>query len=154
MVDRRAGRVFQVAGGLGGKRPRFEPRNMNFGEGLDRWDLDSSARVLVEEAAAQVRHDYSAATEGRSAVLSSAFTEPRGPATLTQTIFADDYRGATVTFGGEIRAEDVAGQAGLRLGIMRKGWRIEADRRLEHTVNVTGGQDWARREITVPSRAR
>ena len=44
MVDRRAGRVFQVAGGLPGKRPRFEPRNMDFGEGLDRWDLDSSAR--------------------------------------------------------------------------------------------------------------
>ena len=106
-------------------------------------------RDLVEEAAAQVRHDYSAAAEGRSAVLSSASAEPRGPATLTQTIFADDYRGATVTFGGEIRAEDVAGQAGLRLEIMKKGWRSEADRRVERTVNVTGSQDWARREITV-----
>ena len=31
---------------------------------------------------------------------------------LAQTIFADDYRGATVAFGGEIRAEDVAGRAG------------------------------------------
>ena len=60
MVDRRAGRVFQVAGGLPGKRPRFEPRNMDFGEGLDRWDLDSSARDLAGEAAAQVRHDYCA----------------------------------------------------------------------------------------------
>ena len=53
-----------------------------------------------------------------------------------------------VAFGGEIRAEDVAGQAGLRLEILRKGWRIEADRRVERTVNVTGSQDWSRREIT------
>ncbi len=149
MVDRRAGRVFQVPGGLPGKRPRFEPRNMDFGAGLDRWDLDSSARDLVEEAAARVRHDYSAAAEGRSGVLSSAAAEPRGPATLVQTIFADDYPGATVAFGGEIRAEDVDGQAGLRLEILRKGWRIEADRRVERTVNVTGSQDWSRREITV-----
>ena len=122
---------------------------MDFGEGLDRWELDSSARDLVEEAAAQVRHDYSAAAEGRSAVLSSASAQPRGPAMLAQTIFADDYRGATVAFGGEIRAEDVAGRAGLRLEILRKGWRIDADRRLERTVIVTGSQDWSRREITV-----
>lgn len=149
IIDRQAGRVFQVPGGLGGKRPRFEPRNMSFGEGLGRWDLDFLARDLVEEAAVQVRHDYSAAAEGRSAVLYSASAEPRGSAMLVQTIFADDYRGATVAFGGEIRAEDVAGQAGLRLEILRKGWRIEADRRVERTVNVTGSQDWSRREITV-----
>jgi hypothetical protein len=150
VVDRQAGRVFQVPGGLPGQRPRFEPRNMDFGEGLDRWDLDSpAARDLVEEAAARVRHDYSAAAEGRSAVLSSASAEPRGPAMLAQTIFADDYRGATVAFSGEVRTEDVAGQAGLRLEILRKGWRIEADRRVERTVNVTSRQDWSRREITV-----
>jgi hypothetical protein len=150
MVDRPGGRVFQVPGGLPGQRPRFEPRNMDFGEGLDRWDLDSPApRDLVEEAAAQVRHDYSAAAEGRSAVLSSASQDPRGPAMLAQTIFADDYRGATVAFGGEIHTEDVAGQADVRLEILRTGWRIEADRRLERTVNVTGSQDWSRREITV-----
>jgi hypothetical protein len=141
MVDRQAGRVFQVSGGLPGQRPRFEPRNMDFGEGLDRWDLDSPA--------ARVRHDYSAAAEGRSAVLSSASAEPRGPAMLAQTIFADDYRGATVAFSGETRTEDVAGQAGLRLEILRKGWRIEADRRVERTVNVTSSQDWSRQEITV-----
>ena len=149
IIDRQAGRVFQVPGGLGGKRPRFEPRNMSFGEGLGRWDLDFLARDLVEEAAVQVRHDYSAAAEGRSSVLYSASAEPRGSAMLVQTIFADDYRGATVAFGGEIRAEDVAGQTGLRLEILRKGWRIEADRRVERTVNVTGSQDWSRREITV-----
>jgi hypothetical protein len=32
-ADRQAGSVFQVPGGLPGKRPRFEPRNMDFGEG-------------------------------------------------------------------------------------------------------------------------
>ena len=136
---------------------------MDFGAGLDRWDLDSSARDpdssardldssardLVEEAAAQARDDYCAAAEGGSAVLASASEEPRGSALLAQTIFADDYRGAPVAFGGEIRAEDMAGQVGLRLEILRKGWRIEADRRVERTVGVAGGQDWSRREITV-----
>ena len=87
------------------------------GTGLRRPDL-------VEEAAARVRQDYSAAAEGRSAVLSSSSAEPGGSAMLAQTVFADDYRGATVAFGGEIRAEDVAGQASLRLEILRKGWRI------------------------------
>jgi hypothetical protein len=40
IVDRRTGRVSQVPGAAAGLRPRFEPRNMSFGEGLDRWDLD------------------------------------------------------------------------------------------------------------------
>jgi hypothetical protein len=149
VIDRRAGRVFEVPGGLPGKRPRFEPRNMSFGEGLDRWDLDSLDRDLVKEAAAEVLHDYSAAAEGRSAVLSSASAEPRGSAMLAQTIFADDYRGATVAFGGEIRVEDVAGQAGLRLEILRKGWHIRADRRVQRIAGVAGSQDWSSREITV-----
>jgi hypothetical protein len=139
VIDRRAGRVFGVPAGLPGERPRFEPRNMSFGEGLDRWDLDC----------ADYSADYSAAAEGRSAVLSSAAAQPRGPALLAQTIFADDYRGATVVFTGEIRAEDVAGQGGLRLEVLRKGWRIRADRRVERTVGVTGSQDWSRREIAV-----
>jgi hypothetical protein len=149
MVGRRAGRVFQVASGLSDERPRFEPRNMDFGERLNRWDLESPAQDLVEEAAAQVRDDYCAAAEGRSAVLSSAAAKPRGSALLIQTIFADDYRGMTVAFGGEVRAEDVAGQAGLRLELMRKGWRIDAGRRAERTVDVAGGQGWTKRDITV-----
>jgi len=149
VVDRQAGRVFQVAGDLGGQRPRFEPRNMSFGEGLDRWDLGSAAWDLDEEAVAQVRQDYSAAAEGRSAVLSCESAESRGSALLAQTIFADDYRGATVAFGGEVRAEDMAGQADLRLEILGKGWRVRTDRRVERTVSVTGSQDWSRREIIV-----
>jgi hypothetical protein len=149
IIDRRARRAFVVPGGLPGKRPRFEPRNMSFGEGLDRWDLDSPTLDLDGEAAAQVRRDYSAAAEGGSAVLSSASAQPRGPAMLAQAMFADDFRGATVSFSGEIRTEDVAGQAGLRLEILRKGWHIDADRRVERTVSVTGSQDWSRPEVTV-----
>ena len=149
VVDREAGRVFQVAGDLPGPRPRFEPRNMSFGEGLDRWALHSPAPDQGEEAVAWVRQDYSAAAEGGSAVLLSVSEEPRGSALLAQTIFADDYRGATVAFGGEIRAEDVTGRAGLRVEILGQGWRVRADRRAERTVGVTGGQDWSRREITM-----
>jgi hypothetical protein len=149
VVDREAGRVFQVAGDLPGPRPRFEPRNMSFGAGLDRWELHAPAPDQGEEAAAWVRQDYSAAAEGGSAVLLSVSEEPRGSALLAQTIFADDYRGATVAFGGEIRAEDVTGQAGLRVEILGQGWRFRTDRRAERTVGVTGSQDWSRREITM-----
>jgi hypothetical protein len=149
VVDREAGRVFQVAGDRPGPRPRFEPRNMSFGAGLDRWELHSPAPDQGEEAAAWVRQDYSAAAEGGSAVLMSVSEGPRGSALLAQTIFADDYRGATVAFGGEIRAEDVTGRAGLRVEILGNGWRVRADRRAERTAGVTGSQDWSRREISM-----
>ena len=73
--------------------------------------------------------------------------EPRGSAALVQTIFADDYRGVTVAFGGEIRTEDVTGQAGLRLEILRRG-RLFLLARDDHGVTVTGSRDWARHEVT------
>jgi hypothetical protein len=140
IIDRRRGRLLQVpAGHLPGTRPRFEPRNMAFGDGLDRWDL---------EPGDQVRSDYSAAAEGGSAVLYSVSGQPRGPAVLAQAVFADDFRGAAVVFSGELRTEDVDGQAGLCLEILRPGWRHAPDRGANRTATVTGRVDWSRREIT------
>ena len=104
---------------LPGQRPRFEPRNLDFADGLDRWDLD----VRFPGAADPRPQDYSAAADGQSAVLSSAVPRPAGSAALVQSIFADDYRGATVTFSGEIRTEPLTEQAGLRLEILRHWWR-------------------------------
>jgi hypothetical protein len=120
---------------LPGQRPRFEPRNLTFADGLDRWDLDSGAG-----------DDYAAAVEGSSAVLSSVVPDPAGAAVLVQAIFADDYRGREVVFAGEISTEPATEQAGLRLEIL-KHWRHVRE---DHGVTVGGRSDWARYEVRAP----
>ena len=131
-------------GVLPSQRPRYEPRNLAFTDGLDRWDLDRGFR---READPPLRPDYSAAADGQSAILSSAVPDPRGSAALVQAIFADDYRGATVVFRGEIRTEPLTEQAGLRLEILRHWWR-NGRAREDHGVTVSGGHDWTGHEIT------
>ena len=100
------------------RRPRYEPRNLDFAAGLDRWDLDAGPGSAPDS-----EPDYAAAAEADSAVLSSSVPRPAGSAALVQAIFADDYRGATVTFSAEIRADPLTEQAGLRLEIIRNWWR-------------------------------
>jgi hypothetical protein len=131
-------------GVLPGQRPRYEPRNLSFADGLERWDLDSGFR---READPPPPPDYSAAADGQSAVLSSAVPRPAGSAALVQAIFADDYRGTTVVFRGEIRTEPLTEQAGLRLEILRHWWR-NGRAREDHGVTVAGRHDWTGHEIT------
>ena len=121
-----------------GKRPRYEPRNMDFADGLDRWNLE-------------VPEGYMAGVEGQSATLSSAVSSaasrPAGSALLLQAIYAEDYRGGAVTFSGEIRTDHRTEQAGLRLLVFRYGGRggpIREDR----GVTVSGRTEWTRHEIT------
>jgi len=136
-----AGQVFT----LPGQRPRYEPRNLSFADGLDRWDLDRGpSREADQDYSAA---NYSATADGQSAVLSSAVPRPVGSAALVQTIFADDYRGATVVFRGESRAEPATGQAGLRLEILRHPWRGGRTRE-DHGLAVSGGHDWTSHQIT------
>jgi len=117
---------------LPGKRPRFEPRNLTFADGLDRWDLDGGAG-----------DDYSATADGPSAVLSSVVPRPAGAAALVQAIFADDYLGREVVFSGEISTGPLAEPAGLRLEIL-KHWRQVRE---DHGVTVAGRCDWTRYEV-------
>jgi hypothetical protein len=132
-------------GVLPGQRPRFEPRNLDFADGLDRWDLECGSRG---EADPSRPRDYSAAADGQSAVLSSAVPRPAGSASLVQSIFADDYRGATVTFSGEIRTEPLTEQAGLRLEILRHWWR-NGQPREDHGITLAGGYPgWPGHEVT------
>lgn len=121
-----------------GKRPRYEPRNMDFADGLDRWNLE-------------VPEGYMAGVEGQSATLSSAVSSaasrPAGTALLLQEIYAEDYRGGAVTFSGEIRTGPRTEQAGLRLLVVRYGWQggpVREDR----GVTVSGRTEWTRHEIT------
>jgi hypothetical protein len=124
------------------RRPRYEPRNLDFADGLDRWDLD-----LTDDG------DYAAAADGPCAILSSAAPRPAGSAALSQAIFADDYRGGTVVFRGEARAAPRTQEAGLRLEILSHWWRTGRPREY-HGVTLPG-RGWAMHEITaqIPEEA-
>ena len=73
-----------------GQRQSFEPRNMAFTDGLDRWELAGS----FLDAGRPHWQDYSCTAADQSAILASAVPEPSGSAVLFQEIYADDYRGA------------------------------------------------------------
>jgi RNA polymerase sigma-70 factor (ECF subfamily) len=147
-------------------RRRFEPRNLTFADGLDRWEFGGSFRRAAQgggpgqqNAIGSHWDDYSCRAEGGSAVLSSAVPQPYGYAFLRQAIFADDHRGATVVFRGELRTEDVADQAALTLRIVPERplqpGRDHRDQGDDHRVTVTGSQGWTRHEVTaeVPDNA-
>jgi hypothetical protein len=124
------------------RRPRYEPRNLDFAAGLDRWDLDAGPGPAPDS-----EPDYAAAAEADSAVLSSSVPRPAGSAALVQAIFADDHRGATVTFSAEIRTDPLTEQAGLRLEILRNWWRAGRARE-DHGLTISGHRPWTRYEIT------
>jgi hypothetical protein len=131
------------------RRPRYEPRNLDFAGGLDRWDLDAWPGPGPDHpGAADGEPDYAVAAESLSAVLSSTVPRPVGAAALVQAIYADDYRGTAVTFSGEISGDLNTGQAGLRLEILRNWWR-GAGTREDHGRTIVGRRrDWTRYEIT------
>jgi hypothetical protein len=140
---------------LRGPRPRYGPRNLDFADGLDRWNLDSwpgpdpDRPDLDRPGPADGERDYAAAAEGPSAVLSSAVPRPAGSAALVQAIYADDYRGAIVTFSGEIRVDALTGQAGLRLEILRNWWESVGTREDHGLTLASRHRNWTRYEITV-----
>ena len=84
-----------------GRRPRYEPRNLAFADGLDGWMLGGS---FTQHASDSHWQDYSCAADDGIAVLSATVPQPAGFAFLGQEMFADDYRGDAVTFRGEFRA--------------------------------------------------
>jgi len=133
---------------LPARRPRYQPRNLDFAAGLDRWDLDAvPCPDSGPDSEPGSEPDYAAAAEADSAVLSSRVPRPAGSAALVQAIYADDYRGATVTFSAEIRADPLTEQAGLRLEIIRHWWRA-GQAREDHCLTISGRQPWSTCEIT------
>jgi RNA polymerase sigma-70 factor, ECF subfamily len=133
-------------------RARFEPRNLAFADGLDGWLFGGS---FTEHASESHWDDYSCAVQDGSAVISSAVPEPTGIAFLGQEVFADDYRGAVITFRGEFRTADAPGRAGLFLRV-NEGQPIEGpmtDRSVfadpdNNIVTVPVGRDWASHEVS------
>jgi hypothetical protein len=131
-----------------GQRQRFEPRNMAFTDGLDRWELAGSFLA----AGRAHWQDYSRAAADRSAILASAVPEPAGSAVLFQEIYADDYRGAEITFRGQLRTAGVAGQAGLHLAAGRPVDPPAGQLRDRGGSSLAGpgSSDWTWHEVTMP----
>jgi hypothetical protein len=127
---------------------RFEPRNMTFTDGLDYWELAGGFSADRQPAG----RDYSGTAADQSGALAATVPEPAGSAVLAQAIYADDYRGAAVTFRGQLRTTGIAGQAGLHVAVGGPpdgaGWRP----RLDHGSSLTapGSSGWTWHEVTVP----
>jgi hypothetical protein len=125
---------------------RFGPRNMGFTDGLDWWQLGGD----FADAGQSHWQDYSCAAADGSAVLVSAVPEPSGFAVLAQTIYADDYRGAEVTFRGRLRTAGVVGDAGLRLAAGPPGESAGGGPRAGGgSLTGPGSSDWTWHEVTM-----
>jgi hypothetical protein len=121
---------------------------MAFTDGLDRWELAGS----FLDAGRPHWQDYSRAVADGTAILASAVPEPAGFAVVFQEIYADDYRGGTVTFRGQLRTAGVTGQAGLHLAA---GWPVgppggQLRDRGASSLTRPGSSDWTWHEITMP----
>jgi hypothetical protein len=128
---------------------RFEPRNMAFTDGLDHWELAGSFYGEGQPAGP----DYSCTAADRSAALAATVPEPVGSAVLVQAIAAEDYRGRTVTFRGQLRTAGLAGQAGLHLAVSGPAAESTATRPLlghGSSPATPGSSDWTWHEVTVP----
>jgi RNA polymerase sigma-70 factor (ECF subfamily) len=140
------------------RRPRYEPRNLTFATGLDYWALGGSFTENTQQSHWQ---DYTAtatATAGHgSAILSSAAAQPEGFAWLVQEIFADDYRGTTITFRGQFSAPGTTGRTGLFLRVMTAPTihgPFTAPAALadpsNHIVTIANEAAWSTHEVTAP----
>jgi len=131
-------------------RRRFEPRNMAFTDGLDRWQLGGT---FLRQGTG---FDYSATAGDGRAILAAAVPEPAGFAFLAQEIEPDDYRGRTVTFRGELRTATADGRAGLVLRVSSPGRSTppraaSPDPREDpanHIASATGTGAWTQYEVT------
>ena len=128
---------------------RFEPRNLRFADGLDGWELAGSFR---HEGTGL---DYSCTAGDGLVILAAAVPEPAGFAFVGQRIFADDYRGRTVAFRGQLRGADVADLAGLVLRVVVAGPPspppVGDDPRQDpanHFAFVAGTGEWALIEVS------
>jgi hypothetical protein len=132
---------------------------MAFADGLDRWELAGSFLAGGQSHGQDYSCAVAASPAGRSAVLAAAVPEPEGFAVLVQTIYADDYRGRTVTFRAELRTTDITGHAGLVLRIeghiseghaapQRPAGQDPLRDPGNHFAFVAGTCGWTRREVT------
>ena len=120
---------------------------MAFTDGLDHWELAGSFSGDGQQAGP----DYYGTAAGQSAVLAASVPEPAGSAVLAQAVYADDYRGAVVTFRGQLRAAGLSGQAGLHLAVSGRPAGPLGAALLGHGASpaAPGISDWTWHEVTV-----
>ena len=151
----------RAASELSPRRPRYEPRNMAFAEGLSGWLLDGSFREHSEDH----WKDYAAAADSGTAVLSAATPDPAGFAVLAQVMWADDYGGSVISFRGRLRRGGDAGLAGLFVRVeTESGPGLSNPLNLDDALADAGTAsstaaatpDWAQHEVTahVPGDCR
>ena len=130
-------------------RPRYEPRNLDFADGLEGWLFGGSFTTRQPVALA----DYSCVAEHGTAVLSSAVPEPAGFAFLGQDI--------SPTTTGRPRSPSAASCAprmsrgapacscGSTTGPRAQGPLTEAGALATRTTpSSLAGRDWTRHEVT------
>jgi hypothetical protein len=130
---------------------------MAFADGLDRWQLGGT---FLRQGTG---FDYSVTTGDGRAILAATRPEPAGFALLVQEIDAADYRGAAVTFRGELRTAKADGRAGLVLRVSdpSRSMRPKAaspDPQEDppgHTATAAGTGIWTQYEVSaqVPADA-
>jgi len=151
----------RAASELSPRRPRYEPRNMTFAEGLSGWLLDGSFREHPEDH----WKDYAAAADNGTAVLHASTPDPAGFAVLAQVMWADDYRGSVVSFRGRLRKGGDAGLAGLFVRVeTESGPGLSNPLNLDDALADAGtasstaaaAPDWVQHEVTahVPGDCR
>ena len=122
---------------------------MAFTDGLDYWELAVSSSADGQPA----WRDYSCTAADQSAVRAATVPEPAGSAALAQAIYADDYRGRTVTFRGQLRTAGITGQAGLHLAVSGPPHGPIGALPLHHassSLTAPGSSDWTWHEVTMP----
>jgi len=129
---------------------RSEPRNMAFADGLDYWELAAGSSSPGGQPAWP---DYSCTAAGQGAVLAAAVPAPAGSAVLVQEIAAADYRGAAVTFRGQLRTAGITGQAGLHLAVSVPPAGLFGAQLRDHggsSLTAPGSSGWTWHQVTMP----
>ncbi len=130
------------------------PRNLDFTAGPAGWLFGGSFDMHASRSHWQ---DYSCTVEHGIVAIAAAVAEPAGFALLRQAMFGDDYRGAAVTFRGELRSTDAPRRTGLFLRVNTdprrdiRGPLTEAAALADPDntiVTVSAGRDWTRHEVT------
>ncbi len=128
-----------------------EPQNLQFTEGLQRWELRGT--FLFDQSGTHWQ-DYASGTEAigpqpgvMSGYLKVQVPQPVGFADLRQAILADDYRGKRAHLSADIKTLDVEQQAGLYLRVVDPG-RMKTSAEREQ-VTFQGTHDWTRYEIQI-----
>ena len=128
-----------------------EPRNLQFAQGLERWELRGD---FLLDASGLHWQDYTSGTDEtgpqprmKSGYLKALVPEPQGYADLRQAILAENYLGQHLRLSADIKTAGVEQEAGLYLRVIDPAMTKPPEERYQ--VTFQGTRDWTRSEIQV-----